>query len=138
MNQRYKLPTFWPEIVAGLLLILYTIIRTIVVAHGISPVSQVSWQVFLAIEIVTTAPYVWGMGKIVRRAAQTRQLKSERQLKLATGVAVASLLAPYAYLAWYGALSSSQGAGIFLGLLVIFTLPSLVRLVIKLYRSRQA
>ena len=129
---------YWPEIAACLLLILYTIVRTIVVAQGISPISQVNWQVFLGIEIVTTVPYVWAVGAIVRRSAKKKQNLGSQRIWIAVIVAIVSLLAPYVYLAMYGALTSVQGIGIFLGLLILFTLPSLVKLVIKIRRRLQA
>lgn len=136
MNARLK--KYWPEFIASLLLVAYTIVRTIVVAQGISPVSQVSWQIFLVIEIITTVPYVWAVGAIVRRSGKSRQGQSASHLWLPVVVAVVSLLAPYTYLAMYGTLTSTQGIGIFLGLLIVFTLPSLVRLVTKIYRRRRA
>lgn len=126
---------YWPEILACILLVAYTIVRTLVVAYGISPVSQVSWQVFLAIEIITTVPYVWAMGAIIRRSSKKQESEQGRQkLWFAIFVAGISLLAPYAYLAMYGTLTSAQGIGIFVGLLIVFTLPSLVRLIAKVRR----
>lgn len=136
MNARLK--KYWPEVVACVLLVAYTIVRTIVVAYGISPVSEVSWQIFLAIEIITTVPYVWAVGVIVRRSSKRREGQVVSRLWVPATVAVVSLLAPYVYLAMYGTLTSAQGIGIFLGLLVIFTLPSLTRLVVKIRRRLQA
>lgn len=126
---------YWPEIIACLVLIGYTIVRTLVVAHGISPVSHVSWQIFLWIEIVTTVPYVWAMGVIIRQSAtKAGDGRMKRRLWYAVIVAAVSLLAPYVYLACYGSLGTTQGIAVFVGLLVVFTLPSIVRSMAKFWR----
>jgi len=127
-----------PEIIASILLIAYTIVRTVVVAYSITPVSNVDWRVFLAIELVTTVPYVWAMGDIIRRSAKvgSEQSGNRQRRYLAVTVAVLSLLAPYAYLAAYGSLGTTQGIGAFILLLLVFTLPSIVRLCLRIRRRK--
>lgn len=127
-----------PEIIASIFLVVYTAVRTVVVAQGISPVSSVDWRVFLGIELVTTIPYVWAMGDLMRRAARqsgTSPAQMRRRI-FAMTVAASSLLAPYVYLAVYGSLATVRGAWVFIALLLVFTAPALVRLYMRLKVSR--
>jgi hypothetical protein len=118
MDMRALMKKYRPEIVAAVGLIIYTIIRTVLVAQGISPVSGASWEIFLFIEIITTAPYVWAVGNIVRHSL-AKQKKSVVRSAIAKrlfvfATAALSFVAPYLYLMLYGALETAQGATVFL------------------------
>jgi hypothetical protein len=127
-----------PEIVATVGLIIYTIVRTILVAQGISPVSSASWEWFLFIEIITTAPYVWAVGNIVRHTMAKRSSTASKDSQTKrVGVfltAALSFAAPYVYLLANGALNTSQGATVFIVILGLFILPRVLRWTRSLWR----
>lgn len=84
------------EYVAAAGLIGYTLLRTLGVAHEISPETDVSWQAFLGIEIATTPTYVAGMGDIARSIADPKAYSRARKVGAAL-MAGSSFMAPYAY-----------------------------------------
>jgi hypothetical protein len=85
-----------PEYVAGAGLIGYTALRTLGVAHEVSPDTSVSWQTFLGIEIATTPTYVAAMGDMARSIVSPDNYSTKHKIGAAT-VAATSFLAPYAY-----------------------------------------
>ena len=131
MNLRMIVKKYRPEIAAAFGLIIYTIIRTILVAEGISPVSGASWEMFLFIEILTTAPYVWAVGDIVRHSLAKQGASGghsgvgRRAVVFAT--AALSFAAPYVYLMAYGALETAQGATVFFVILLLFLIPKVIK-----------
>lgn len=114
-----------PEILAIIGLVAYTAARTGVVAESIEPVSHADWRIFLGIELVTTAPYVWGIGDLARNATNEHYKKSRKVLAYA--LAGTAFVAPYAYLAAEGTLHSEQGAIIGGGLLALSIAPTLIK-----------
>lgn len=91
-----------PEIVAAAGLIGYTVLRTLGVAKGISPDTDVDWRVFLGIEVATTPTYVKGMGDLIRSTLKP-EAYTRRQKIGATALAGSSFIAPYAYVLGEGA-----------------------------------
>ncbi len=85
-----------PEIIAAAGLLGYTALRTVAVAKGVSPDTDVDWRIFLGIEVATTWPYAKGMGTLIRAAHDPEQFTA-RQRRTAGVVASSSFLAPYAY-----------------------------------------
>lgn len=99
---RTRLADWRAEIIASIVLVGYTLVRTLAVAEGISPRDHaVSWRVFLVVEIGTTLPYVYGMGVLARSAAGRLGHRDPSRV-VAAALAGGSLLAPYAYLAVQG------------------------------------
>lgn len=85
-----------PEVVFGLGLLAYTAARTVGVAYGISPHTNVDWRIFLGIEVATTAPYVWGMGDLTRSIIRPEDYTRGKKMRAAL-FASTCLLAPYVY-----------------------------------------
>jgi hypothetical protein len=130
LSKRYR-----PEILAGAGLMAYTAARTGVVAESIAPVtSAVDWRIFLGIELVTTAPYVWGIGDLARNA-NNDDYKTSRKAS-AYALAGSALAAPYAYLAAEGTLHSEQGAIVAGGLLALSIVPAVIKQVTKKLKHR--
>ena len=126
MINRQLIKKYQPEIVSALLLIAYTIIRTLIVAGGISPVSNADWRVFLVIEVVTTVPYVWALGDIVRASLNKAKRSTFRNF-VAITTALVAFAAPYIYLILTGAAQTNQGLIILLFMVVVFALPSAIK-----------
>jgi hypothetical protein len=130
------LKRYRPELLAIIGLIAYTVARTGVVAESIAPVtSAVDWRTFLGIELVTTAPYVWGIGDLARNA-NNDDYKTSRKMS-AYALAGSAFVAPYAYLAAEGTLHSGQGAIVAGGLIAISIGPALLKQVTKQLKHRR-
>lgn len=100
-----------PEIIGGTALLAYTAARTVAVAKAIDPGTHVSWEAFLAIEAGTTAPYVYGIGDLVRSISKPEDYSKSQRVRAAL-LAGGSFIAPYAYLAAEGqGMSDSAWAG---------------------------
>jgi hypothetical protein len=76
-------------------------LRTYGVGKGISPDSDVDWQVFLGIEVATTPQYVFGLGTLGRSSAHPENYTRAQRLRAAF-YAGSALVAPYAYVAAEG------------------------------------
>jgi hypothetical protein len=119
-----------PEILAAIVLMVYTVARTGLVAESISPVATgVDWRVFLGIEIATTAPYVWGIGDLARNV-NNHDYSTSRKVS-AYALAGSALVAPYAYLAAQGTLHTEQGTVIAGALLALSIGPTLAKQINK-------
>lgn len=131
----HRYPKYWPEVTGFLLMMAYTAARTLAVAHGVDTVAHTHWQIFLIIEIVTTLPYVWGIGDLVRGAV------SGAHSTLRDGVGMISVLtgifAPYVYLAAAGGMRHHQSA-LITGIMVIIALIGLAHSLRKLGRTNRA
>ncbi|MDO5285927.1 MAG: hypothetical protein Q4G45_03785 [Actinomycetia bacterium] len=134
----HRFRKFWPEVTAFVLMMVYTAFRTVAVATGIDTVAQTDWRVFLVLEIVTTVPYVWGIGDLVRGAmtgSHSRTRGTVAMVCVLVGVA-----GPYVYIALYGGLRHIQSGLITLVMVVIAVIglrKSLARLA-KTSRERRA
>ncbi|MCA9338117.1 hypothetical protein KC949_01035 [Candidatus Saccharibacteria bacterium] len=124
-----------PEILVSAGLLAYTAARTGVVAEAMAPVSDVDWRVFLAAELVTIPPYVWGVGDLARNAGDP-QYGRTRKLG-AYAAAGASFVTPYAYLAVEGGMSSQQGIVAAGGLAAMAAVPAVAKKVRKAIKSRK-
>lgn len=91
-----KLKKHKPELIFGLGLMAYTAARTVGVAEGMSPYSDVDWKIFLGLELGTTPQYVYGMGQLGRSVFKPEQYSLSRRLR-AAALAGSALVAPYAY-----------------------------------------
>ncbi len=121
----HRFRKFWPEITGFTLMMVYTAARTVAVAQGIDSVAHTDWRVFLAIEIVTTIPYVWGIGDLVRGAMTGTHPKSRATLGMVC--VMTGVIMPYLYIALFGGLRHLQSG--------IITLVMVVLAVIGLQKS---
>ena len=108
---------FWPEITAFVLMMIYSAFRTIAVATGVDTVAQTDWRVFLVIEIVTTIPYVWGIGDLVRGAMTGSHSRTRNMI--GTICVLGGIAGPYVYIALYGGLHHLQSGLITLAMVII-------------------
>ncbi len=104
----HRLGKYWPEITAFVLMMAYTAVRTLLVAQGVDSVARTDWRIFLALEILFTVPYVWGIGDLVRGAMLGTH--SKRRDWLGMVAVLSGVLVPYIYLAAFGGLQHVQSA----------------------------
>lgn len=133
LAHRYR--KYWPEVTGFILMMGYTALRTLAVAKGIDTVAHTDWRVFLVIEIVTTVPYVWGIGDLVRGA----MLGTYRLGRTVLGfVAVlAGVILPYAYIGMYGGFHHRRSALITVAMILV-ALVGLRQGLARLAKARRA
>jgi hypothetical protein len=90
-----------PELAGTIGLLAITGLRTYGVAKGMSPDSDIDWQVFLGIEVATTPQYVFGLGTLARSSTHPENYTRAQRLRAAF-YAGSALVAPYAYVAAEG------------------------------------
>lgn len=115
LAHRYR--KYWPEVTGFVLMMGYTALRTVAVAKGIDTVAHTDWRIFLVIEIVTTVPYVWGIGDLVRGA----MLGTHRVWRTLLGftAVLAGVILPYAYIGMFGGFHHHRSALITLAMIVV-------------------
>ena len=128
----HRLRKYWPEIIGFLVMMAYTAIRTLAVAHGVDTVAHTSWKIFLAIEIITTVPYVWGIGDLVRGAMTGAHSKLRGALGM--GCVLLGIFAPYVYLLSGGGLRHIKSA-VITAIMVVLALIGLTRSLRRLART---
>lgn len=97
-------------------LVAYTVVR-FVAAGGALGAYGVDARWFLFWDVVTVPPYVWSIGRLVRNLAAP-ELRPFRETAGWSGLALASFIAPYAYLYYAGAGHFPTLAWVLLTLLV--------------------
>lgn len=113
----HRFRKYWPEASGFAVMMVYTALRTVLVANGIDTVARTDWRIFLLIEIVTTVPYVWGIGDLVR-GAMLGTYKFSRTL-LGFAAVLAGVILPYAYIGVFGGFHHHRSALITIGMILV-------------------
>ncbi len=113
----HRFRKYWPEASGFALMMVYTAVRTVLVAKGIDTVAHTDWRIFLLIEIVTTVPYVWGIGDLVRGAMLGTHPFSRTLLGFAA--VLAGVILPYAYIGMFGGFRHHRSALITIGMILV-------------------
>ena len=113
----HRFRKYWPEASGFAVMMVYTAVRTVLVANGIDTVARTDWRVFLLIEVVTTVPYVWGIGDLIR-GAMLGTYRFSRTL-LGFAAVLAGVILPYAYIAMFGGFHHHRSALITLGMIIV-------------------
>lgn len=98
-------------------MMVYTAVRTLLVAKGIDTVAHTDWRIFLIIEVITTVPYVWGIGDLVR-GAMLGTYPFSRTL-LGFGAVLAGVILPYAYIGLFGGFHHRRSALITFAMILV-------------------
>ena len=113
----HRFRKYWPEASGFALMMVYTAVRTVLVANGIDTVARTDWRIFLVIEVVTTVPYVWGIGDLIR-GAMLGTYRFSRTL-LGFAAVLAGVILPYAYIWMFGGFHHHRSALITLGMIIV-------------------
>ncbi len=113
----HRFRKYWPEASGFALMMVYTAVRTALVAKGIDTVAHTDWRIFLLIEVVTTVPYVWGIGDLVRGAMLGTHPFSRTLLGFAA--VLAGVVLPYAYIGMFGGFHHWRSALITLAMILV-------------------
>lgn len=113
----HRFRKYWPEASGFAVMMVYTAARTVIVANGIDTVARTDWRIFLLIEIVTTVPYVWGIGDLVR-GAMLGTYRFSRTL-LGFAAVLAGVILPYAYIGMFGGFHHHRSALITIGMIFV-------------------
>jgi hypothetical protein len=113
----HRFRKYWPEASGFAVMMVYTAVRTALVAKGIDTVARTDRRIFLLIEVVTTVPYVWGIGDLVR-GAMLGTYKFSRTL-LGFAAVLAGVILPYAYIGMFGGFHHRRSALITIAMILV-------------------
>ncbi len=131
----HRFRKYWPEASGFALMMVYTAARTMLVAKGIDTVAHTDWRIFLLIEVVTTVPYVWGIGDLVRGAMLGSHPFSRTLLGFAA--VLAGVILPYAYIGMFGGFHHGRSALITIAMILVACI-GLRQGLARLARTRRA
>jgi hypothetical protein len=93
----------------------YTILRAAIVWRTLEDYGVNPW-IFLAIDIVTVPPYVWGIGKMVQGLRGVNPL---RVVYAGGVVAIAAFVAPYGYMYLAGHAAMPMSTKVIVGVIIV-------------------
>lgn len=101
--------------VAMLLMVAYTIIRAALVWRGLNGYGVNPW-VFLALDVITAPPYVWGVGKMIQGL---RGVDRMRAVYIGGVVALVAFMLPYTYVFIAGNATMPMTTKVVVGAIVV-------------------
>ena len=100
---------------AMFLMVAYTVLRAALVWGALDEYGVNPW-IFLALDVATAPPYVWGVGKMIQAL---RGIDPASMLYVGGGVAIVSFLLPYIYLYTVGYTTMPLSTKIVIGAIIL-------------------